>query len=292
MIPKILENELKLRVPNITKYYGGINNYVSILEKLYKTDKNKNNYKRLIKHIGEVINYSRDIYVINPNYFRLDLSKGNNNFKINISIPYELYNLDGKLIYTVEGHSGYFGYSILDKYLLTNSKNGDFYYLKFKDINGLNRIKVILINFTTYNSNLETSNPYYRSVENVNTISTLTFYNTSKENINLYKIDTTSSLDISTYNFKQARFSFIIDNNSTKVFSIEEACYIFIDKSGLSIKKQLTYEANDILLILQNNSRGILFYIPYKIDVGLVNSKFKNNLSFTDKLFNDIIVLS
>lgn len=87
-----------------------------------------------------LIDYGPDSILLNALNSELDLNKplagAPSNSVIQRSYPYEVFSVEGKLLYRVSHHSGVFGESSWDQQLLLGSETGDVYVLNYQSAAG------------------------------------------------------------------------------------------------------------------------------------------------------------
>jgi len=95
-----------------------------------------------------LVDYGADSILLNTHNSLLDLNVPGLGAKpdsiIQPEYPYEIFSLEGELLYRVSHHGGIFGNSSLDQRLLLGSNTGDIYFLKYQGLKGPS-IKVLLV---------------------------------------------------------------------------------------------------------------------------------------------------
>lgn len=299
MIKSEIIQELQRRLAWVLTSYNGVDNFISYLkESLFiETDIS---YKGLQVHeklalynkLQLLLQFENDILLISPWSIFIDLRNKNNeseilNSSININEPYEVFSIDGDLLYTVKNHLGIFGESRLDKNLLLTSINTSVYFLKYKLYTGQEQLKLLLINMHARNS-IE-SNINFRSVPET-LISNLSIINNSGATVNIYKTDST----LITSNIPINYFSNInnintIVNNNAKTFNISNSCYLFINQPVTITQTHVTFPLNNIIFIT-NYLKPI--FVGSNTDVNLLNRTFNTSIQFSNKPLNDVITLT
>ncbi len=128
------------------------------------------------------------------------------NNSIILEQPYSVYDQLGKLLYRVSNHNGIFGYSLLDRQLLLESKPTDYYYLHFNTYAG----KRVLLLVCATNS----------GTKKVNTSGLLNgpAYSLSEENNILYldAINTSRNINVSGFPYYPIKTYFLASPPSAK----------------------------------------------------------------------------
>jgi hypothetical protein len=141
---EILE-QLRVKFYYTSQKFGGPE---AMLQQLSLTnDEWSTNYKvsRLLSHPGP-------IRVVSPwdiNFLMPGLKEGDS---IVTSHPYQVHDMDGRLIYKVSSSSSSWGTSTLDKLLVLQSQTGEFFYLSYKTFLDTQRVLLIINNLAIRSS--------------------------------------------------------------------------------------------------------------------------------------------
>lgn len=152
MIEEIIK-KLDFELPQISASFGSSSNFLNLLE-----DKTVYSYEmdyllsKLLTHPGKVA-------VISPTTitFQLYESSYTEFSSIVFEEPYSVYDMEGRLLYRVTNHEGFFGHSILDKTLVLQSTPGQFYYLEYKTYGGGSSTILLIVNAYAIASNKKIS---------------------------------------------------------------------------------------------------------------------------------------
>ena len=161
MIKLQIIKEIQRRMPWILTTYGGIETFISYIKEALKIDETDSfnsltlsQKSDLFNFLTLLIKYEKDILLISPWNLFIDLRQNINNTTtkdtINIDYPYQVFKLNGDLIYTVKTHFGVYGESRLDKHLILNSVNASGYFLKYRNYQGVQKIKLFAGDYIAY----------------------------------------------------------------------------------------------------------------------------------------------
>lgn len=292
--------ELNRRLPYLMATYGGVENFVIYLKTSLTLDLTSSfdsyedyEKQKMLSYLLILLQNYDDTILISPWNMYLDLKVLDGNDiplleSINIDEPYRVYKDNGDLVYSVVDHNGIFGESKLDKYLLINSVNTSLYYLKYKTLTGREKIKVLLVNIHSINT--EVSNNYYEPVINNSEESTITVINKLGIPINIYIVASPPNIS-SNFNFVQNDYAVLIKNNDAKVLNVSEGLYIYIDNPSIIFEKtKISYSKNDAVVLNAHNKTSLV-YVGYGVDPSMINRTFNKSISFTNKPFHDVITL-
>jgi len=293
MIKLQLIKELKRRVPWILTTYGGVETFISYVKESLKISRNEtfksltpSQKVELFNFLNLILKYENDILLLSPWNLFIDLRLGiNSNKSINIEEPYQVFNLNGDLLYTVRSHLGVFGESRLDKNLILNSVNTSGYFLKYKNYLGQPNIKFLLINLHSKNSTV--SNQDFRILEE-NTISNLSIINNTGRSIPIFKTDSTLNTS-SNFIYNRPENLQIIKNNDMFTFNVTNSCYLLIEEFVTLTQTKITYPDSNIVFIKDASSP---IFVGSNIDVTLLNRMFNTVVQYSNKPLDDVITLT
>jgi len=290
--------ELRRRLPGIMDSYGGIDNFLTYVREFLRVPPGlreaglaDHTKAAFYNYIHTVITYSNDIIVTSPWALYLDLrdtlnNQLVNNDSINVDEPYRVYTLEGDLIYTVKSHFGVFGESKLDKQLIVNSSNASAYFLKFKTYSGLEKIKLLMVNMYTRNS--QVSNQLLNKPPTVEA-STISFVNSTGLPLTIYYVQSSILPNDLAFDFEQDQYRHIIAPNNIKVFNADKSGYFFFTGAPTVERTVITNPLNDLVF---NTIRPELIFVGTNVDVTLLNKVFNKGIRYSNKPIQDVITLS
>ena len=253
---------------------------------------NRTSYLKLSKHLKLLLDYKNNILIISPWKMKYDLSEleSNNLFDVTIDItqPYEVYDLYNNLLYSCVNHNGVYGLSNLDKWLIQKSKNMSTYYLKYKDITGETHIQILVVNLNVLNS--IGSNPYYKPIPEYNKQKLLTIQNNSHSNVILYTLFEKPTQD---FNPTRVRLNGeeieITASNQYIIKTNNKPLWLFIETPvTIFHPTNVEKDANVIIPIIYNS----FYYIAVNTNPQLVNQIFNTSLTNTSKMDNEQLILT
>lgn len=297
MIKNQIIKEIQRRIPWILTTFNGVDNFISYVKESLKIDDvdsfrslTQSQKTELFNYLNILIKYQKDILLISPWNLFIDLRQNQletitTKETIDLDYPYQVYKLNGDLIYTVKNHLGVFGESRLDKHLILNSVNASAYFLKYKNYQGLQKIKLLLVNLHSRHSIV--NNQEFKLLE-TNNISNLTIINNTGSLLNIYKTDTAFIADSNFIYNKPENINSILSNN-IKVFNVSEPCYFLIDRPTTITHTKITYPSSNIIFIGENLSP---FFVGSKIDPTILNKTFNKTIQFSNKPLDDVITIT
>ena len=296
MIKLQIIREIQRRMPWILTTYGGIETFISYIKEALKIDEadsfnslTPSQKSDLFNFLTLLIKYEKDILLISPWNLFIDLRQNINNTTtkdtINIDYPYQVFNLNGDLIYTVKTHFGVYGESRLDKHLILNSVNASGYFLKYRNYQGVQKIKLLLVNLHSKYSTI--NNQEFKLIEN-NSVSNLTIINNTGAPLNIYKTNTAIIKDTN-FVFNKPENLHIITNNNIKTFNVSEPCYFLVDRPTTITQTKITYPSSNIIFI---NDFQAPFLVGSGIDVNILNKQYNKTIQFSNKPLDDVITIT
>ena len=298
MIPRSLANEINKELPYLLESFGGLTNFIAYTKQnlnvnVLGTHKNLpvNVYQKVIEFMYTILKRKRDIILISPWSLTIDLAilEGTQVIpdSIDFNEPYTIHDLDGNLLYTVEGHTGFFGRSQLDKILINNSVNTSAYYLNYKDYNGFTQTKLLMV--TLFTKEILVENELFQTVDSINQSNiTIANFSSSSVTITTYEAIPQSNPGLAIIQTNGLNES--IDPNTSRSFVPTKGTWIYIETFNSIVRTQITNPDNDILIPVQEVS-GVysLFYLGLNVGTAALNKTFNIGLDFSDKRVDEII---
>lgn len=304
MIPNSLVNEINKKIPSLISSFGGTETFISYIKEANKIplqtkqrDLSNNDYQKLIGILYLFLKFNKNINIISPWALPVDLRE-ETDFgvptpqSIDIEEPYRIYNLEGVLLYSVTDHQGIFGQSFLDKILLNNSYTGSTFFLKYKTYEGLEIIKLLVVNL--YTREIIIPNELFKPVEDLKT-STISIANYTNSVAQLYIQESLPILGYNNQNIQTNVTPIILDPNVSHDIVVTNSMYIYINTTGFIDRTLITNPSNDLLINLFSLANPAdtenTFFVAFKVDPSLVNKIFNKTLGTTSKRINEIIEL-
>lgn len=297
MIKSQIIKEIQRGMPWILTTFSGVENFISYIKEALGIDDTdnfnsltKSQKTELFNYLTLLIKYQKDILLISPWNLFIDLRQNQlervtTKETIDLDYPYQVYKLNGDLIYTVKNHLGVFGESRLDKHLILNSVNASAYFLKYRNYQGAQKIKLIIVNLHSKYSIV--NNQEFKLLES-NIASNLTIINNTGSLLNIYKTDTALIPD-SNFIYNKPENLYSIISNNIKVFNISEPCYFLIDRPTTITHTKITYPSSNIIFIGESQSP---FFVGAGIDPTILNKTFNKTVQFSNKPLDDVITVT
>lgn len=121
-----IQNQLKFKFPQLINAFGSTEKFFAALNNIEKIE------EEIEIILYKLLSHSDNLIVLSPTNLSFNLYDNLLQQSINLSKPYSIYDLEGNLCYQVSNHKGKFGFSPLDRLLILEASNLDFYYLKFE----------------------------------------------------------------------------------------------------------------------------------------------------------------
>lgn len=150
MINEVHLEELRSRFYYVSQQFGGA---PDLLTQLSLAPSRPN--LSIEEKVHYILSHPTTIGVVTPWEPVVSLiDETNPNQSILPNFPYQIHDLDGRLIYKVLNHNGLYGGSVMDKALILQSSSGSLYYLHYMSYVGPRTMLLIVNNLA-----LEYSNP-------------------------------------------------------------------------------------------------------------------------------------
>jgi len=151
-----LIKELEFKYPQIKRAFGTIATFIDNLVIVYKNE--------AVKYLTELLNFKGRLIIVDPVYSRFTLYDNYDEVDQEAVVfeePYNVYNIQRELLYSVASHYGIFGNSILDSLLNIDFQPASLFYLDYLTYQGRKQILILNgllptqitkpINLTSYN---------------------------------------------------------------------------------------------------------------------------------------------
>lgn len=299
MIPRSLANELDKELPYLLRSYGGLNNFITYVKQNLdvpiigrRRTLSTATYQNVITFIYTILTRRQDLILISPWSLIVDLAviEDDNQVSaesIDFTEPYTIHDLDGNLLYTVQGHNGFFGRSELDKILINNSVNTSAYYLNYKDYNGFSQTKLLMV--TLFTKEILVENDLLQTVDSINQ-SNVTFANFSSNPVTITTYEGIPQSNPSDVTIRNSGFNEVIQPNTSRSFVPTKGTWFLVDTTDTISRTQITRVNNDILIPVQEVvGTYTLFYLGLNVSTPLLNRTFNVGLDFSDKRVDEII---
>lgn len=136
---EIIQSQLKYKFPQLVNAFGEVDEFLRSLATLEKSE------EEIEVILYKILSHSDTLVVLSPTNIGFNLYDNFLQESINISKPYSVYNLEGDLCYQVSNHEGKFGFSPLDRFLILEANNLDFYYLSYEQEDKETRLILLVI---------------------------------------------------------------------------------------------------------------------------------------------------
>ena len=130
--------ELEFKYPQLKRAFGTINTFLDNLVTVYS--------QQAASYVTELLNFKGKLIVIDPVQLRFTLYDNYDDLDLESIIfeePYQIYNFDKELLYSVSSHFGVFGNSILDGLLNIDFKPSSLFYLNYSTYNSKQQIVLV-----------------------------------------------------------------------------------------------------------------------------------------------------
>ena len=302
MISTVILNELNMRAPYVIESFGGIETFLSyvkeyheIPEQLEKTELPRGDYQKIVNYFYTLLQFNENIHIISPWALYIDFKDVNNIGQLQTSSidenePYQIYDLDNNLLYTVQEHGGIFGESNLDRLLISNSQTGSMYYVKYKTLEGLEVVELLLTNL--YTREVLVPNELYKSVDNLD-FNVVSIANYTQNNIEIYTYQTYPTKGMSREEIIERGDKNTLSSNSSLDLTPEAGMYVLLDRVERPfVNRAIVSNPNNDLLIPINLTGHTLYYLAVNTTPESVNKLFGTTLSNTNTPIKDILEIN
>lgn len=301
MLTSTIINEINKRVPYLIQSYGGIDMFIIYLKEQYGISTllgrrfiARHKLQKALNLSYTILNYSENLHIISPwsiniSLFDLDEYGRLGIDSIDLARPYQVYNTEGYLLYSVTDHVGYFGNSRLDRDLVNTGLNTQAYFLKYYTINNKQIIKLLMVN--THTAEVAIKNEQFKSTDRLLT-NVVTLANFSSSDVDVIYLQDVPSDNPNISIITEFGIVDTIQPGSSVILNPIAGTWLYLNTAGTITRPTITNPSNDIIIPVSINPPVYLYYIGFKTDPGLLNKLYGLSLAYTDKRILETIEIN